>query len=223
MTVRTFRFGLAFRNERERLARNAQYKFAGKPFPKDGNAQQQSDWHNIKASEDVKITHAVHELGHVIALRESGIGHIGMILGTHPNEWGTGVVHGMTPLPNNLFLLDGTVNPEHLAVFIDITVSGAAAEKEILGQDSVGMQSDFKIAISELTKAGRTPTQAQEYVDKSYDRQRELFRAPAIKQEFDNAVLFLARNRHDGKRIPQSTIDKCLAGMFNVQPKKEKL
>jgi len=36
-------------------------------------------------------------------------------------------------------------------------------------------------------------------------------------------VLFLARNRHDGKRISQSTIDKCLAGSFYIQPERRKL
>jgi hypothetical protein len=214
--------GLAFSRasrERETRARQAQYKFKGTPFPKDGNAQQQAEWHNVNAPDDVKVGHTVHELGHVIALRESGIGHQGMILGTHPNPRRDGVVHGMTLLPRSMFLSDGTLDPEHLAAFIDITVSGAAAEKEILGQDSEGLQSDLTIATTELIKSGRTLKQAQDYVTKSYERQREVFRSPAIKQEVENAVPFLVRNHHVGKLVVRDTIDKCLAGVF--QSKKE--
>lgn len=124
------------------------------------------------------------------------------------------MVHGMTLLPRSMFLLDGTLNPKHLAAFIDITVSGAAAEKEILGQDSEGLQSDFTIATTELIKSGRTVEQAQDYVTMSYERQREVFRSQAIKQEFENAVPFLVRNHHVGKLVSGDTIDKCLAGVF---------
>lgn len=200
--------------------RQAQYKFKGTPLPKDGNPQEQSDWHNVNAPDDVKVGHTVHELGHIIALRESGIGHEGMILGTHPNPRGDGVVHGMTLLPSSMFLPDGTLNPEHLAAFIDFTVSGAAAEKEILGQDSEGMQSDLMFATTELTKAGYTSEQIKDYVNKSYERQREVFRRPSIKREFENAVPFLAQNHHVGKLVRRDMVDKCLAGTFR-QSKEE--
>jgi hypothetical protein len=194
-----------FRNERERLVR-------GKPFPKDGDAQQQSDWHNINASEDVKAAHTIHELGHLIALRESGIRHEGMTLGTHPNPAGWGVVHGMTVLPSTMFRCDGSIDPKYLAVFVDASVSGAAAEKEILGQESVGGGIDLKNAIVELKKAGHASEQAERYVNDSYERQRELFRRPSIKQEIQNAVRPLVERHHLGKLVPPHVVDRYLKG-----------
>jgi hypothetical protein len=210
--------GLAFSRasrDAERLARKRQYELQslrGSPYPENGMPQEQADWYNANASDAVKVTHTIHELGHLIALREAGVGHEGMILGTHPDQRGRGVVHGMTVLPNTMFRSDGSIDPEYLAAFVDASVSGAAAEQEMLGQKSEGGESDLKNVVTELKKAGYLSEQAQRYVNDSYERQRELFRRPSIKQEIQNAVRPLVERHHFGKLVPRHVVDRYLKG-----------
>jgi hypothetical protein len=214
MTIQGLAFSRATKDA-ERLARKRQYELQslrGSALPENGTPQEQSDWHNANASEAVKIAHTVHELGHLIALRESGIRHEGMILGTYPSPTGWGVVHGMTKLPSTMFRSDGSLDPEYLAAFVDASVSGAASEREILGQESEGGESDLKNVVIELKKAGYASEQAQRYVNDSFERQRELFRRPSVRQEIQNAVRPLVERHHLGKLVPPHVVDRYLKG-----------
>ena len=119
----------------------------------------------------------------------------------------------MTVLPSKMFLADGSIDPECLAAFVDASVSGAAAEQEILGQESEGKESDLKNAVTELKKAGYASERAQQrYVNDSYERQRELFRRPSVRQEIQNAVRPLVERHHIGKLVPRHVVDRHLKG-----------